>query len=374
MSQQPDSEENASCKDRSRRWFLKSLFGMGGLTIAGIGLDEILPRTLCRPGEWRGPVTDHFNGTEFFNREPHRHYNTGNLLTWVAQRREKGEYPLIEKNAFRPDLAPEVSGPHWEVTMVNHSTLLIRINGCNILTDPIWSDYTSPVPFLGPKRFRPVGIAWEELPRIDVCLISHDHYDHFDVPTLKRLTARDAPLYIVPLGLKSLLEYHCGSVRCAELDWWQSHVSRGIRFCLTPAHHWSNRYRGTTTRCRSLWGGFRMDAPGTPSVYYVGDSASTSWFGEIYNRLGAPDVAIIPIGAYLPDWIRQHHMGPAEAVRCFQDLRAGQAIACHFGTWQLANEGYRQTLDDLTAALADNHISPERFIAPDNGQTLRGMI
>lgn len=346
------------------------LAAAGTMLLAG---DFLMPRWLCRGGEWEGPVTDHFDGTFFYNPEPSTLYKTSNLLQWLSERHTKGDYPTVTQLAHQPRLAPLVDGADWEITLVNHSTMLIRTAGLNILTDPIWSDYTSPVQGFGPRRHRPAGIAWEQLPRIDVCLLSHDHYDHFDADTLKRLALEHNPVFIVPLGLGGLVEYHCGEgLRIIEADWWESVQHGNLRITLTPARHWSNRYRKTYTRNRSLWCGFYLQSPGGPSVYFVGDSARSGCFSQIRQRLGAPDVALIPIGAYKPDWIRNGHISPAEAVEAFQHLEARQAIACHFGTWQLANEGYQETLDDLARALRENKIPAGRFIAPDNGQTLRG--
>ncbi len=342
----------------------------GTVLLAG---DFLMPSWLCRGGEWEGPVSDHFDGTFFFNPEPSTLYKTSNLLQWLKERHTKGEYPRVEALLHQPELAAQVDGANWEVTMVNHSTMLIRTAGLNILTDPIWSDYTSPVQGFGPKRCRPAGIAWDKLPKIDICLLSHDHYDHYDSGTLKRLAEEHAPLFIVPLGLAGLLEYHCGeNTRIIEADWWECVQHGNLKITLTPARHWSNRYRKTYTRNRSLWCGFYLQSPGGPSVYYVGDSARSNCFESIRTRLGAPDLALIPIGAYKPDWIRNGHISPAEAVEAFQHLQARQAIACHFGTWQLANEGYQETLNDLTTALQAARIPAEQFIAPDNGQTLRG--
>ena len=184
-----------------RRRFLKGLASVAVLAAVGKGVDLLLPMTICRPGEWNGPVTDHFDGTYFYNPEHsnrHKTHKASSLFGWLFRKRVKGEYPIVKENAHRPQLAPMVDGADWEVTMVNHSTMLVRIGGLNILTDPVWSDCTSPVQWAGPKRTRPVGMAWEELPRIDVCLISHDHYDHFDAATLKKLYERDNPLFIVP--------------------------------------------------------------------------------------------------------------------------------------------------------------------------------
>lgn len=359
----------------NRRWFLKGLLGVGAVACLGKGVDWLLPRTLCKAGEWHGPVTDHFNGTYFYNTEPQFSMGNREALRWLSDRRNKGVYPHISKNACTPHLAPEVSGKQWEITMVNHSTMLIRMQGLNILTDPVWSDYTSPIQGVGPCRKRPVGIEWEQLPHIDICLISHDHYDHFDVTTIRQLEQQHHPLFIVPLGLKSLLEYHCGQgLSICELDWWQSTTFKGICCHVVPARHWSKRYRSTENANRSLWCGFYLQATAGPSIYFAGDTARTMWFQKIYERLGAPDVALLPIGAYRPEWIRNNHTNPADAVEAMKALHAPLAIACHFGTWQLANEGYDETLQDLATALNQSKIDASRFIAPDNGQTLHGTI
>ena len=341
----------------------------GTLLFAG---DLILPHWLCRGGEWEGPVTDHFDGKFFYNPEPSTLYKSSNLLQWLSERHAKGLYPRVDTLQHQPELAPHVDGADWEITMVNHSTILIRTAGLNILTDPVWSDYTSPLQGFGPKRHRPAGIAWEKLPRIDICLISHDHYDHFDADTLRRLAEEHNPVFVVPLGLRGLLEFHCGTdIKILEADWWESLQHGDLRITLTPAKHWSNRYRKVYTRNRSLWCGFHLQSAAGPSIYYVGDSARSACFSQIREHLGAPDVALIPIGAYKPDWIRNGHISPAEAVEAFQLLQPAQAIACHFGTWQLANEGYQETLDDLTTALRQAGIPEERFVAPENGQTIR---
>ena len=363
-------------KGKSRRWFLKTLAGTACAVGLGKGVDLLLPLTICRAGEWNGPVTDHFNGKYFYNPERvgiQSTHKASCVFRWFFRKRVKGHYPEVAQNTHKPQLAPTVNRQAWEITMVNHSTLLIRAGGLNILTDPIWSDYTSPVQFAGPKRKRPVGIEWADLPKIDICLISHDHYDHFDADTLKRLYERDNPLFIVPLGLKSLLEYHTGATpRCEEKDWWDTvPVSQGTCITLTPALHWSRRYRHPEGSNRSLWCGFHIRVQNGPAIFFAGDTAASCCFDDIYRRLGAPNVAILPIGAYRPDWIRTHHTNPEDAVRIMQQLHASLAIACHFGTWQLADDGYQENLDDLAAALNAAGIPANLVPAPDNGQTLR---
>lgn len=365
-------------RKRTRRWFLRSLLGLGVLAAAGKGVDYLLPRTICRPGEWHGPRTDHFDGMYFHNvaePAPPADYGSAPILRWLKDRLHRGEYPEIERNTHTSQLAERVTGRDWEVTMINHSTMLVRLEDYTILTDPVWSDYTSPIQGIGPCRTRPPGIVWENLPHIDICLLSHDHYDHFDVHTLRLLEERDHPLFILPLGLRSLLEYHTSSgVRVMEKDWWESVELPRLTVHLTPARHWSKRYRTEETANRSLWCGFYLVGHSGVRLYYAGDTARTRWFTHIREHLGAPDVALLPIGAYKPDWIRLHHTGPADAVDALLDLRARQGIACHFGTWQLANEGYAETLADLAAALERRGVPTQRFIAPENGQTLRNHV
>ena len=362
-----------------RRRFLRILLGVGILSALGKGADSLLARTLCRPGSWNGPLSDHFDGKTFHNVPetslPASSYGTAPIIRWLKDRLRRGSYPIVERNNCTPQLARKVDGRDWEITMVNHSTLFLRLANYNILTDPVWSDYTSPIQGIGPCRTRPPGIAWDALPKIDVCLLSHDHYDHFDVPTLCRLEERDHPLFILPLGLRSLLEYHVEhSVHAEEKDWWECVKLPRLTITLTPARHWSKRYRTVDSTNRSLWCGFflRGTEKGSPAIYFAGDSARTQWSSRIRERLGAPDVALLPIGAYKPDWIRAHHTSPADAVQALHTLDARLGIACHFGTWQLANEGYAETLSDLTVALQKNGIPASRSIAPENGQTLRG--
>ena len=360
-----------------RRRFLRTLLGLGAVATVGTGADLLLARTRCRAGEWHGPVSDHFDGTHFFNPPeedlPPADYGSSPIWRWLRERVCRVPYPVLKRNAHHPELAPVVDGRDWEVTMVNHSTMLIRMAGLCILTDPVWSDYTSPIQGVGPVRTRPPGIPWNELPHVDVCLLSHDHYDHFDVNTLRCLEERFHPLFVLPLGLRSLLEYHLGHpLRVEEKDWWDSVLLPGLRITLTPARHWSKRYRHADEANRSLWCGFWLQATDGPKVYFAGDTARTGWFARIYAKLGAPDVALLPIGAYKPDWIRAHHTNPPEAVQAMLALHAPRAIACHFGTWQLANESYEETLRDLAAARSAAGLPEAAFIAPDNGRTLRG--
>lgn len=298
------------------------------------------------------------------------------IVKWMLTRRPR-PYPAVTENACIPSLHVPVERGQWEAVMVNHATILIRLHGLNVLTAPVWSDRVSPVSWMGPKRKRPAGIPWDQLPQVHAVLISHDHYDHVDAPTLKRLEERFHPLFLAPLGLRSLLVRHCGAqAQIRELDWWQSAAlpsgDEEVTVTFTPARHYSGRspFRGNANR--SLWGGFFLRAADGPGIYFAGDTARTRFFAEIRDRLGPPDLALLSIGSYLPeDLMEAVHLSPHDAVRAFKTLRARQGMAFHFGTWQLADDGYQETLDDFREALEREGVQEASFIAPDNGFTLQ---
>ncbi len=236
------------------------------------------------------------------------------------------------------------------ITMVNHSTVLLQKHGCNILTDPIWSERASPISFAGPRRRRKPGVAWDDLPPIDLVLISHNHYDHLDLPTLRRLNAG----FIAPLGLRRLVP------TARELDWGGSIEFAGCRIHCVPAMHFSAR--ALFDRNRTLWCGYVIEGAGH-TVYFAGDTGFGDHFGWIRDRFGAPDVALLPIGAYEPRWFMSAvHMSPDEAVRVHEILGASTSIAIHHGTFQLADEG----IDTPRARL--HEIAPENFRELANGE------
>lgn len=307
--------------------------------------------------------------------EPIPHRSHWRIIRWMLTRRPR-PYPAVAENEDYPCLHSPVGPGRWEATMVNHATILIRLHGLNVLTDPVWSDRVSPVSWMGPRRTRPAGIPWEELPRVNAVLISHDHYDHLDTPTLKRLEERFHPLFIVPLGLRPLLVRHCGAqARIRELDWWQSAILPSgegeTTVTFTPSRHYSGRSPFHRDANQSLWGGFFLRGTDGPGIYFAGDTGWTRFFAEVRDRLGAPDLALLSIGSYLPeDLMTSVHLSPRDAVRAFKTLHARQGMAFHFGTWQLADDGYQETLDDFRDALGREGVRESRFIAADNGFTL----
>jgi L-ascorbate metabolism protein UlaG (beta-lactamase superfamily) len=250
---------------------------------------------------------------------------------------------------------------------VNHATLLIQTQDINILTDPIWSKRASPLSFIGPGRARLPGVKFDDLPYIDLVVISHNHYDHLDRKTLKRLHERFAPKVLVAVGDKKLVQ-STGMTDVQELDWWESvEIRPGITVTFTPTQHFSAR--GLFDRQKSLWGSYMIQNQGR-RIYFGGDAAYSTHYAEIRKRLGAPDIALLPIGAYKPRFfMKPLHMDPAEAVEAHVDLRSTQSIAMHFGTFQMSSEGIEQPLTDLRAALLKKGVSEERFVALHEGET-----
>jgi L-ascorbate metabolism protein UlaG (beta-lactamase superfamily) len=256
-----------------------------------------------------------------------------------------------------------VAGHDVLVTLINHSTLLIQQCGVNILTDPMWSQRASPFTCIGPRRRREPGVRWEDVPRIDTVLLSHDHYDHLDLATLDRLADRRQSQFIVPAGVGRLLRSrNIGPVH--ELDWGESLSLPSVTIHSVPALHFSGR--GLFNLNRTLWCGYVIEAAGGP-VYFAGDTAFGDHFTQIRERFGAPRLALLPIGAYEPRWFMSSvHMAPDEAVRAHEILGAKTSIAIHHGTFQLADEAIDTPKRSLQTA------SPgDSFLVLDNGQSVR---
>jgi L-ascorbate metabolism protein UlaG (beta-lactamase superfamily) len=257
-------------------------------------------------------------------------------------------------------------------TWINHATVLLQTRHANVLTDPVFSDHTSPVPGMGPRRVHAPGVAFEQLPEIHVILLSHDHYDHCDAATLRRFAGHTRPPAIVaPLGHRRLLQrFGFPPDHIIELDWWEVHeFAPGFHVRATPARHWSNRVSGS--RNGRLWSGFHVRAGGR-TVYYAGDSAwDDQMFDDIHQQCGAPDLAILPIGAYEPRWfMAAQHCNPAEAVRIHQTLDARQSLGVHWGTFQLTDEGRDDPPHALQLAREAADLSSEEFVILDPGESL----
>jgi L-ascorbate metabolism protein UlaG (beta-lactamase superfamily) len=246
------------------------------------------------------------------------------------------------------------------------------MDGLNLLTDPIWSDRCSPVSWAGPKRHKPPGILFEDLPPIDAVLISHNHYDHLDQPTLQQLAAKGTTRALAPLGVGELIR-ETGIRDVTELDWWQSiSLSNDVTLTFVPAQHFSSRT--LWDRNETLWGGFVISGP-SGNIYYSGDTGYGAHFKEIARRYPNIRVALLPISPFRPQQLKiEHppqfstvHMGPAEAVQAHADLGAGLSIAAHFQVFHLGWDGFDDAVKELTANIKKNTLAPGDFLAPTPG-------
>ena len=243
------------------------------------------------------------------------------------------------------------------LTWIGHATLLVRMDGASFLTDPMFSERASPLPFAGPKRLVPPGVPLAALPPLDFVLLSHDHYDHTDMPTVRRLAALGVP-FVVPQGMRDLVESAGG--RAMEVGWWDSAEVAGVRITCVPAKHFSGR--GLTDRNRRLWAGFVVEG-GTKRFYFAGDTAYFDGFAEIGRRLGPPHLAAVPIGAYLPRGLMAAiHVTPEEAVQAALDTDARRVVGMHFGTFDLADEPLDEPPRRFLAEAARQGIGDRAFV------------
>jgi N-acyl-phosphatidylethanolamine-hydrolysing phospholipase D len=232
------------------------------------------------------------------------------------------------------------------VTWVGHSTLLVQIDGVNILTDPHWGDRASPLNFAGPRRLVAPGLRFEDLPHIDLVVISHDHYDHLDEATVRRLAREHRPRFFVPLGLKAWLA-DVGITDVVELDWWQARRFHNLVLTCTPAQHSSGR--GLRDQNLRLWASWTIAGPGR-RFFFAGDTGYWPGFKEIGQRLGPFDLAAIPIGGYSAyDGRHPNHVNPEEALQVLEDVRGRRMIPIHFGTFALNREPFKEPPDRLFA-------------------------
>jgi L-ascorbate metabolism protein UlaG (beta-lactamase superfamily) len=253
------------------------------------------------------------------------------------------------------------------VTWIGHATLLVQLDGVNVLTDPQWSDRASPLSFAGPRRLVPPGLAFDDLPPIHLVLISHDHYDHLNVATVKRLAATHRPRFLVPLGLKAWFA-DLGITEVEELDWWQSRTVRGLTLTCVPAQHFATRTPWDLNR--RLWSGWAVAGRGR-RFFFAGDTGYYEpMFREIGARLGPFDLAAIPIGAYLPpEMMRFSHVDPPQALRLFADVQGRRFLGMHWGTFDLADEPLDEPPRLLEAEARRLGLGPDRVWIFRPGET-----
>jgi L-ascorbate metabolism protein UlaG (beta-lactamase superfamily) len=321
---------------------------------------------------YHGPISDHFDGERFFNGHAARPRGRGAFLRWNVNRHWRGtkaKWPAWAPSPYADRPPARVTGRAMRICYVGHASFLIQAGGLNILLDPVWSRRVSPLRFIGPKRVNDPGIAFADLPPIDVVLVSHGHYDHLDVATLSRLAAAHRPRVVTPLGNDAIMRAHDAAVAAEAYDWGDRiKLGTGVAVTLVPTQHWSAR--NLSDRNMSLWASFVIDAPGGP-VYFVADSGygDGRHFRAARERHGPLRLAILPIGAYEPRWfMRDSHMNPAESAQAFLDCGAEFALAHHYGTFQLSDEAIDAPLIALAEALRMCGIPGERFRVLRPGQ------
>jgi L-ascorbate metabolism protein UlaG (beta-lactamase superfamily) len=317
------------------------------------------------------PPSDHFNGKTFFYPGERTRRGLLDVLKWKLTSRA-ARWPQ-HVAITPPPLPPKPTIEGVVATWIGHATFLLQTPTANILVDPVFSDRVSPFSWIGPRRVHAPGIALHALPRIDLVLLSHDHYDHCDFATLRHLAQHHRPRVLAPLGHRALLA-STGLTDVVELDWWQSHApdsaSDGTpHITLTPSRHWCRRRPGDANV--RLWGGFLIRAGGR-LIYFLGDSGyDDALFREIGRRGGAPDLALIPIGAYAPRWfMRSAHMNPTEAVQVHRDVGAKRSLAMHWGTFQLTDEARDEPVAQLVAARTAAGLDPLHFQALTPGESV----
>jgi L-ascorbate metabolism protein UlaG (beta-lactamase superfamily) len=306
----------------------------------------------------------HFDGYRFHQSEPLTISFGDRFKRTLTSRR--GPWRDFTNTPPGPPPAPSVSDGGLRVTFINHATLLIQMDGVNILTDPTWAERS--VPTIGVKRRRPAGLRFEDLPPIDAVLVSHDHHDHMDIPTLRRLADAHHPAIYTGLGNSALL----AGKRVSgghDLDWWQSaEIGNGVFVTVVPARHHSGRslFDGD----RRLWCGFVVSGP-SGSVFFAGDTGWGSHFAEIGKRFPGLRLAILPIGGFKPVWyMREQHIGPQDALCAFADLGAATMIPMHFGTFPNGDEAETESVDLLRSLVAEEPDPDHRVEILDNGQSV----
>lgn len=301
---------------------------------------------------------------------------------WQAWRDDLPAPPKTPTPRVEPDLAflraNAAAGAAMEpsVTWIGHATVLVQMDGLNIVTDPAWSERASPFQWIGPKRAQPPGVALADLPHVDLVLVSHNHYDHFDEASVRALAAQPGgpPLFVVGLGLKEWLA-GIGITNAVELDWWQSTRLGAVEVVMTPVQHWSAR--GLHDRMKTLWGGFAVFGP-SMHLFHAGDTGYSKDFADIRARFadrqrgGGFDLALLPVGGYEPRWfMAQQHVNPEEAVRIHRDLGAKRSLGMHWGTFQLTDESLDAPPAALAAARKEMGVPDDQFFVLAIGETLR---
>lgn len=310
--------------------------------------------------------SDHFDGEQFLNLDgKKRKKSFWKVLKWRMNTKNRASWPETIDNAQYNISKERNKDGELSVTFINHATSLIQIDGLNILTDPVWSKRVSPLSWLGPKRHQKAGVKFDDVPKIDVILISHNHYDHMDTKTLERFAKRDQPQIIFGLGSKYYLKKE-SKKNALELDWNQNTRFKNLKITFLPAQHWSKRNFSDTNK--SLWGAFAIE--GKHKVYFAGDTGYANHFKDAYKKFGIFDLSLIPIGAYEPRWfMKHHHMNPEDAIQAHLDLHSKYSVGIHHSTFQLTDEPMEQPREKLEELKTKSPLK-HPFVSLDNGESL----
>jgi N-acyl-phosphatidylethanolamine-hydrolysing phospholipase D len=347
---------------------LNAVFGLRFLTMSLICMSAMNCAAHTSSAE-----KPHHTQNGFKNPHEYEEHDFWDLLRW---RRERANKEIPGPESYNFPLAENDPGflkrnvDKKTVTWIGHATVLLQVGGCNILTDPHFSRRASPVQWAGPERVAPPGLALEDLPPIDIVVISHDHYDALDEQTIKRLHRRpggEKTRFYVPLGLKKWFAGR-GVDQVIEMDWWDRSQDGKLDIVAVPVQHWSKR--SVFSRNKTLWAGWVI-ASNDFRFFFAGDTGYNSLFREIGEKLGPFDLAAIPIGAYEPRWfMAQHHVNPEESVQIHKDIRSKKSVAIHWGTFILTDEPLDEPPKRLAAALQENQIPREDFLVLQHGQTV----
>jgi L-ascorbate metabolism protein UlaG (beta-lactamase superfamily) len=316
---------------------------------------------MSRNRYYSGPISDHFDGTRFYLADGPRERGLGEILRWrMGERRALWPKRFPSPLADRPPA--RVEGGALRVVRIGHASFLVQTRGLNLLIDPVYSRRASPSQWIGPARVNDPGVAFDDLPPIDAVLVSHNHYDHMDLATLSALRARYRPRILTPLGNDAILAAHDRALTSEAFDWGaRVALSAEVALHFEPAYHWSAR--GLRDRRMALWSAFVIETP-DGAIYCIGDTGfgDGSIFQNIRRKHGAPRLALIPIGAYAPRWfMKDYHINPVEAVKVLELCGAENAIAHHWGTFQLSDEAIEDPPEALRKAMREAKIAADRF-------------
>lgn len=351
-------------------YFFVYLFGFL-LLFAGVVLflDFII-----RSRGYSGPKSDHFDGIEFFTPGHYVHDRTfehgHGKLFWKWVLRKPKNHWKYQKSKFRTVPERIVISDRISVTFIGHSTVLLQTMGLNIITDPVFSKRIGPdlLPFAKFRRYKDPGVKISDLPKIDLILLSHNHYDHMDLKSLRYISVRDNPKILTSLGNSEYLRSH--RVKGAtDMDWWDKEViNPDITVCAVPAQHFAAR--AITDRNNTLWCGFVIETP-MGNIYFAGDSGYSKLFSHIAEKYNNFILGLVPIGSYKPEWFMSPmHMTPYEAIKVHEELRIKTSIAIHFGTFKLADDGQDEAKDIIKKVVAESTMKKLDFRVLETGQSV----